>query len=185
MLQDAGLPRCFWAEAVSTANYCLNRAPTSALKFQIPLQVWSRKKISVKHLRVFGCDAYALDPHAKKMEAKAKKFKFVGYLDTTKGYRLYDMDKNAVFLRRDVVFNEDLTEEPDQKMTECCDETVSIEEPEEPCESNTDQVEETQPRRTGRVRHPPIRYGFEEYAEVCHYAMTIKDAPATFEEAMS
>ena len=141
---------------------------------------------------MFGCDAYALDPHAKKMEVKAKKFKFVGYSDTTKGYRLYDMENKSVYLRRDVVFNEDLKDDSDQKnhsddkKTECCDETISIEEPDEQIhEDNYEQVEENQPRRSERMRHAPIRYGYDEYADICHYAMIGNSAPGTFKEAMA
>ena len=59
MLQHARLSNVFWAEAVNTAVYVLNRAPTSAVKGKIPQETWSGKKPTVEHFQVFGCDAYA------------------------------------------------------------------------------------------------------------------------------
>ena len=61
-----------------------------------------------KHIRVFGCVAYALKPSVKrkKMTAKSEKMRFTGYPFGTKGYRLFDKKKHRVVVRRDVVFNE-------------------------------------------------------------------------------
>ena len=65
MLSGAGLEQKFWAEAVATACYLVNRSPTSALVGKTPMEVWSGKKPSIRHLHVFGCEAYA---HAPKEE---------------------------------------------------------------------------------------------------------------------
>jgi hypothetical protein len=62
MLSGAGLGKEFWAEAVSTACYLVNRSPSSALDDTTPHEVWSGKKPSLQHLRVFGCDTYVHVP---------------------------------------------------------------------------------------------------------------------------
>ncbi|KAH9330559.1 hypothetical protein KI387_002667 [Taxus chinensis] len=52
----AGLPLSFWAEAVSTAMYLINRGPSSALDGGIPEEAWYGKKVDYSFLRVFGCE---------------------------------------------------------------------------------------------------------------------------------
>lgn len=92
MLQESGLSREFWGEAVMAALYIKNRSPTVALGGLIPEQVWTGQNIDLGHLRVFGCIAFSLIPEHKrsKLDAKSKQYIFVGYSDTTKGYRLTD-----------------------------------------------------------------------------------------------
>ncbi|KAH9657443.1 Integrase catalytic domain-containing protein [Citrus sinensis] len=40
LLHDKGLPKKFWAEAVNTAVFLLNRLPTKALQKKTPLEAW-------------------------------------------------------------------------------------------------------------------------------------------------
>lgn len=110
MLQEAGLGQCFWGEALMVATYVKNRSPTVALNGRIPEEVWTGSKVDLSHLRVFGCKAYALVPSVKrkKLDARSKQYIFVGYSETTKGYRLADpSDPRKVILSRDVKFLED------------------------------------------------------------------------------
>ena len=66
MLSSAGIGQEFWAEAVETACYLVNRSPTSALIDKTPQEVWIGKKPSIKHLKFFGCDAYVHVPKEKR-----------------------------------------------------------------------------------------------------------------------
>lgn len=52
----------FWAEAVATAVYLLNRSPTKAVKKRIPYKAWSGRKPEVSHFRIFGSIAYVHIP---------------------------------------------------------------------------------------------------------------------------
>lgn len=90
MLQDAGLEKKFWAEAVNAAVYLKNRSPTKAVMGVVPEEKWTSKKVDVKHIRVFGCVAYALEENRKKLDSKSRKCIFVGYCEDSKGYRLID-----------------------------------------------------------------------------------------------
>ena len=65
MLSGVGLGQEFCAEAVDTACYLVNWSPSSALDDKTPQEVWTRKKPSLSHLRVFGCDAYVHVPKEK------------------------------------------------------------------------------------------------------------------------
>eukprot|EP00253_Pinus_taeda_P036609 PITA_36609 len=65
MLSSVGLGQEFWAEAVGTTCYLVNRSPSSALEDKTPQEVWIGNKSSLSHLRVFGCDAYVHVPKEK------------------------------------------------------------------------------------------------------------------------
>ena len=55
MLKNKDLPKVFWGEAVSTAVYLLNRAPTKSLEGKTPYEGWTGRQPSIEHLKVFGC----------------------------------------------------------------------------------------------------------------------------------
>ena len=54
MLSGTGLGQAFWVEEVETACYLVNISPSSALEDMTPHVVWTGKKPSLSHLRVFG-----------------------------------------------------------------------------------------------------------------------------------
>ena len=87
MLSSAGIGKEFWAEAVETTCYLVNRSPTSALIDKTPQEVWIGKKTSIKNLKVFGCDADVHVPKEKrrKLDNKAETCVFIGYKDGMKG----------------------------------------------------------------------------------------------------
>nr|KYP47196.1 Copia protein [Cajanus cajan] len=72
MLKEKGLPNTFWAEAVYTVVYLLNRCPTKAVRDKTPIEAWSGKKPSAKHLRVFGSICYIHVPDEKMHKLKDK-----------------------------------------------------------------------------------------------------------------
>lgn len=108
MLYQAKLEVKFWAEAVNTAVYLVNRSIASGLKNQTPYEAWSEKKPNLGHLRIFGCKAMMHVPKAMrtKWQPKSKEMVFVGYGESTKGYRLIDRVKMKLQHSRDVIFME-------------------------------------------------------------------------------
>jgi hypothetical protein len=100
MLHEKGLPKTFWAEAVYTVVYLMNRCPTKAVWGKTPFEAWSGRKLSIKHLRVFGCICYAQIPKEKryKLDERSEKCIFVGYSSMSKGYRLYNLKTNKVII---------------------------------------------------------------------------------------
>jgi hypothetical protein len=109
LLKANKLPKQYWAEAVSCAVYLLNRCPTRSLQVVTLEEVWSGHKLSVTHLRVFGCVAYVKIPDARrtKLNDKSEKYIFVGYGDRRMGYKLYNPITKMVIMSRDVIFEED------------------------------------------------------------------------------
>ena len=54
LLFEKSMPKRFWAEAVNTSVYLLNRLPTKAVKGKTPYEVWFGEKPAVNHIKVFG-----------------------------------------------------------------------------------------------------------------------------------
>ena len=90
-----------------TAVYLKNRNPTKALA-RTPEEEWSGSKLTVDHLRPFGCVAYAHVPVQKrtKLDSKTVKGIFVGYSVESKAYRIFNPKKREVNITRDVIFDE-------------------------------------------------------------------------------
>ena len=107
MISNAGLTLDFWAEAIATACYIVNRSPCAPLDFKTPEEVWSGTPADYSNLRIFGCPAY-MHVNEGKLEPRAKKCIFLGYASGVKGYRLYCPDpKSPKFvISRDVTFDE-------------------------------------------------------------------------------
>jgi len=86
---QSGLPKAFWAEAINTAAYLINRGPSVSLNYQLPEKVWSEKELKLLHLRNFGCVSYILiDSNSRdKLDLKARKCYFIGYGSDMYGYR--------------------------------------------------------------------------------------------------
>lgn len=76
LILDANLDKKFWAEAVSTTTYLVNRTLARALKHKTPEEVWTGKKPNLSHLRVFGVRALAHIPKQsrKKWDEKSKEY---------------------------------------------------------------------------------------------------------------
>jgi hypothetical protein len=108
MLKSKKMPSEFWGEAVHTAVYVLNRAPTRSLNGKTPYEVWYSRKPNVSHLRTFGCIAHVkkVGPGVNKLADRSIPMVFVGYEAGTKGYRVYDPVAKKLQVKRDVVFEE-------------------------------------------------------------------------------
>jgi len=81
------MPKTFWEEALSTAAHLVNMSPSIVTNLRCLEEKWTRRKLNLTYLRVFGCEAYAHQSE-RKLDPRAIKCVFVGYQDGTKGYRL-------------------------------------------------------------------------------------------------
>jgi hypothetical protein len=105
MLNEADLPKKWWAEAISTTVYLRNRFPTFRLKDRSSYEALTDQKPNLKHLRVFGCKAWVHVPKetCKKLDDKAVLGVFMGYGCTTLLYQVLVGNRVAEF--RDVKFD--------------------------------------------------------------------------------
>ena len=74
----------------------------------MPIGAWSGHKPSLRHLKVFGCEAYAHVPKEKrtKLDKKAIKCIFIRYSYGVKGYKLWDPIAQKVCYSKSVIFRE-------------------------------------------------------------------------------
>lgn len=81
MLLEKDLPKIFWAKAVNSTIYLLNRCPTKVVSNQTPLKTWSGKKTKAYYKSSEGgCICYIHVPSQKKkkhkLNGKYKKMSF-------------------------------------------------------------------------------------------------------------
>jgi hypothetical protein len=109
MLADARLPPELWGEAVITASYIRNRTPIG-LGGMTPEEAYSGKKPSVSHLRAWGCVAYAHlaaeQRDGDKLAPNAVRTALVGYMPTSKQYRLYNPETKKIIVSTSPRFEE-------------------------------------------------------------------------------
>ncbi len=87
LLVNSKLPKSFWAEAVNTTCYLVNRSPSAAIGFKTPKEVWSGRPVNYENLRIFGCPTY-VHINQGKFDARVLKGVFVGYPDGVEGYKI-------------------------------------------------------------------------------------------------
>ena len=82
------LLKMFWADAVNTVVYLINRGSSVPLEHRLLKEIWSRREVSLNHLKVFGCVSYfhIESNDRSKLDAKARKCFFIGYGDEQFGY---------------------------------------------------------------------------------------------------
>ncbi len=107
MLIDSGLSPKWWAEALITATYLINRLPTRPLGMKSPYQLYNGRRPNISQMRVFGteCEALVL-PKPGKLSPKTRSCIFLGFTDLKKGYRLWDKERQKIIFSRDVTFIE-------------------------------------------------------------------------------
>lgn len=179
---DSGLPKSFWAEAVSTAVYVWNRAPTTAHKNEAttPYQKWYDSKPDISNLRVFGSLTYAHVPTElrQKLDDKAENMVMVGYSLRSKAYRLYNPATNKVVVRRDVIFDESRLglpkPEPESAPNDTLPVDLSVDSPSDP----------ESVRRSQRHPTPINRYGIDEYVTHVAYSSSVLE-PQSMKEALA
>ncbi|GMF32517.1 unnamed protein product [Phytophthora fragariaefolia] len=127
MLHYKGVTMEWWAEAVSTAVYLINRSTNMQHTTVTPWELGFKVKSTLEHLWVFGSHGYAhIDkPKRTKLEPKIIRCMFLGYAENVKRYRVFDLDTSKVKMVCSV------------KLDKC----------------EVDGVYETQPVRNGTVVH--------------------------------
>ena len=105
-LIESSLPQMFWAEAISTAAHIRNRCPSDALNGELPYTYWTGKTPVVAYFQQFGSKVYVLnkDPSRGKYDPRGKAGVFVGYPNSSKGYRVWLPDEKKFVTSSDVRF---------------------------------------------------------------------------------
>ena len=107
MLIESCAPLSFWAEALLTACYVLNRVPHKKTKLT-PFELWKGHKPNLKYLRVWGCLAYvrSMDPNIFKLGKKVTTCAFLGYASNSTTYRFFNLKDSVIIESGDAIFYE-------------------------------------------------------------------------------
>jgi len=114
MLHHKNMDKIFWAEALTTAVYIRNRVTSRALSPNLtPHHLWHGKAPMLSNLRVFGSRCWYTIPRkkVKKLDHRAAEGMMCGYSKSSKGYKIWDLNKKKFVISRDVKFDES-DEEP-------------------------------------------------------------------------
>jgi len=109
ILNDSALPKCFSADAVSTACYVMNRVLIWPIRNKTPYELLNGIKPNVSHLKVFGCKCYVLNNGKEilgKFDAKSDKGMFLGYSLNSHAYRVFNKKLMTVEESIHVIFYE-------------------------------------------------------------------------------
>ncbi|GJU37838.1 putative ribonuclease H-like domain-containing protein [Tanacetum coccineum] len=98
MLADSFLPNTFWAEAVSTVCYVLNRVLVTKPQNKTPYELITGKIPIISYIRPFGCHVTILNTidHLGKFEGKSDEGFLVGYSLNSKAFRVYNLETKRV-----------------------------------------------------------------------------------------
>jgi len=109
LLFQLKVPKQFWADAVATACFLINRMPSTVLAGNMPYSVlFPNKSLFPVEPKVFGSTCYVRDvrPSVTKLDPKALKCVFLGYSRLQKGYQCYSVELGKYLVSTDVVFAE-------------------------------------------------------------------------------
>ncbi|WOG86646.1 hypothetical protein DCAR_0205863 [Daucus carota subsp. sativus] len=110
LLSQMNVPKPYWADAVSTACFLINRMPSSVLNGRFPYKIlFPDKPLYPVEPKIFGSTCFVRDVHQNlsKLDPKSVKCIFLGYPRLQKGYRCYCPSLNKYLVSIDVTFMED------------------------------------------------------------------------------
>ncbi|GJV39299.1 putative ribonuclease H-like domain-containing protein [Tanacetum coccineum] len=109
MLADSLLPIPFWAEAVNTACYVLNRVLVTKPQNKTPYELLIGNSPSISFMRPFGCPLTILNTldSLGKFDGKSDEGYLLGYSTTSKAFRVYNKRTKRVEENLHIDFLED------------------------------------------------------------------------------
>ncbi|CAH9055335.1 unnamed protein product [Cuscuta epithymum] len=109
LLFQMNVPKHFWADAVSTACFLINRMPSTVLDGKTPYQcLFPNNELFPIPPKIFGCTCFVrnVNPHLTKLDPKSLKCIFLGYSRVQKGYRCFCPSTGRYIVSIDVSFYE-------------------------------------------------------------------------------
>jgi hypothetical protein len=108
MLDEYKTPDRFWAEAINTAGYSINRLYLHRILKKISYELLTGKKPNVSYFRVFGSKCFILIKRGRKSKFAPKVVEgfLLGYDSNTRAYRVFNKSTGLVEVSCDIVFDE-------------------------------------------------------------------------------
>jgi transposase InsO family protein len=108
MLDEYKTSDRFWAEAVNTVCYAINRLYLHRILKKTSYELLTGKKPNVSYFRVFGSKCFILVKRDRKSKfaPKAVEGFLLGYVSNTRAYRVFNKSTRLVEVSCDIVFDE-------------------------------------------------------------------------------
>jgi len=93
MQNETSLPKYFWADAVDTTSYVLNRVLIRPILKKTPYELFKGRRPALNHLKVFDCKCFILNNEKEqlgKFDSKAYEGIFLGYAINSHAYKVYN-----------------------------------------------------------------------------------------------
>src|SRR6185295_15619042 len=123
MIKTNDLNKDFWGEAVNTANQIRNYSPTKT-KQKSPEEEFTGITPNLNKLKIFGCKVMVKNKKGEsKLDDKAREGLMLGYNETNKTFRIWDLKRRKAILTRDVkIFEKTKPNQQEQNQEESSDE---------------------------------------------------------------
>jgi hypothetical protein len=108
MLDEYKTPDRFWAKAINTACYSINRLYLHRILKKTSYELLTGKKPNVSYFRVFGSKCFILVKRGRKSKFAPKVVEgfLLGYDSNTRAYRVFNKSTGLVEVFCDIVFDE-------------------------------------------------------------------------------
>jgi hypothetical protein len=108
MLDEYKTPDRFWAEAINTACYSINRLYLHRILKKTSYELLTGKKPNVSYFRVFGSKCFILIKRGRnsKFAPKAVEGFLLGYVSNTRAYIVFNKSTGLLEVSCDIVFDE-------------------------------------------------------------------------------
>ena len=114
LLRDSGLNHSYWCEAAAYSINTRNIIPSRHHPGKIPLELFSGKRQTVAHLRVFSSRCWVKIPTingmqitgGSKLDSRGVECRLLGYASGCGIYKVQEVASRRVLISRDVVFEE-------------------------------------------------------------------------------
>jgi hypothetical protein len=107
ILDEHRTPRCFCADAINAACYISNRIFLCLILNLTPFELHFGRKLSVSHLRPFGCKCCILKcDNLNKFESHSSDGILLGYTPYGRSYHVFNLETSTIVKSYDVTFDE-------------------------------------------------------------------------------
>ena len=110
MLNESGIAEYFWAEAVSTACYIINRVFIRPMTSKTAYELFRGKKPTVSYFHIFGSKCFVKKNtlNLGKFDERSEEAIFLGYSLNSRAYRVFNKSSKTIEESINVKFIEDL-----------------------------------------------------------------------------
>ena len=110
MLNENSIAEYFWAEAVSTACYIINRVFIRPMTSKTAYELFRGKKPNVSYFHIFGSKCFVKKNvlNLGKFDKRSEEAIFLGYSLNSRAYRVFNKSSKTIEESINVKFNEDL-----------------------------------------------------------------------------